>query len=184
MAAVGASLSNRDRRKLKKAKAVAPRVVAGDPTVRVAAEPEPVQTEADRDYLVWLAKKQRIVHSHAKAGLHFRDLFRHVIDYSGADVPSCVERLKTAGGGGKVAGLSGATYTAAVARRELFRIRWVVLGGDVDVLTAMDGVCGIGHSVAYLAGGVRLREIQLLQSLKIGLSLLAADIARSSEKQD
>lgn len=159
-----------------------PRIVAGDPTVHVAAPAEPEPDLSDRDGLVWMAQKQRITHSQSKAGLAYRDLFRHVIDFGGADLGSCIERLKTAGGGKIATSPTGGIYTASAARAELFRLRWVVVGGQVDVLTALDGICGIGHTLGYLAGGNRQRKEQLMQALRIGLDQLAADAARRAIK--
>lgn len=168
------SLSNRDRKKLKKQKPAKPRTPRGDATVNVAAEP-PAPDLNDRDGLVWLAGKQRVTAAQAKVGFSYRDLFRHVIDFGGADVGSCIERLKTAGKGKVATSPSGGVYTASQARAELFRLRWVVLGGQSDLHTVLDGVCGVGHTLDYLASGNRQRREQLGVALRIGLDLLVAD---------
>lgn len=173
------ALSNRDRKTIRKARATKPRTPRGEKVVRVAAEPTPADP-TDRDGLAWLARKQRISAAQAKAGLAYRDLFRHVVDFGGADVGSCVERLKTAGRGGAYVAPNGSAYTAGQARAELFRLRWVVMGGQADLQIALDGVCGVGHTLDYLAGGNRQRREQLGTALRIGLDLLVAD-ARSKE---
>lgn len=178
-----AALSNADRKKLRKATPAKPRVVASAEAhvVRVAAEPPP-KIEQDRDGFVFLSRK-RLSPAQVKAGIYYRDLFRFVALYTGADVKDSIERLMTSGGGaGGGVVLNGTSFTASAARAELFRLRWVVSGGQVDVLSALDGVCGIGHTLLFLAGGKRQREEQLMQSLRIGLDLVAADIARRAAK--
>lgn len=135
--------------------------------------PEP----ADRDGLVWLRQHKRLSGAQAQIGLAYRELFRHVVDMGGAPLGSNLEALLAGGGGsgGGAIGPGGGVYVAAAARAELFRVRWIVLGGQIDLHTVMDGVCGLAHTVRYLAGGNQVRAAQLEAALRIALDLLIAD---------
>lgn len=180
-----AALSNRERRELKKKIKPAPRHAPADPALRVVkARAEPVVAEPpERDGLVWLSNKKQITPPQTLAGLDYRALFRHVIDFGGADVQSCLNTLLSVSGG-KGSGMpTGGSYSASAARAELFRLRWIVLGGQTDLLTVMDGVCGVGHTLGFLAGKQRMREEQLKAALRIALDLMVADkIARAAKK--
>ena len=171
-------LSNRDRRKLKKKTSAKPRVVAGDATVRVAAQPAatPAAQPTDRDGLAWLARKRWITAPQARKALYYRDLVRAAPD----GAIKVVDLNSAGGGGGKGGGLPmGGSFGDAQAALELHVIRQFVLGGEDDLLLAMDGVCGRGHTLRYLAGNNQLRSHELLGALRIALNLMiAADRAK------
>ncbi|HYF20687.1 MAG TPA: hypothetical protein VEA40_22670 [Ramlibacter sp.] len=158
----------------------------GRPEVRQAAPTSPPEPE-DRDGLDWLVAKKRVSHAQGLKGYDYRALFRHVIDMGGAPLGSSLENLMSTGGQATFGGLpSAGSYTASAARAELFRMRWVVLRGQTDLLTVMDGVCGLGHTVRTLAGPgsqQQVRAAQLEAALKIALDLLIADEADRAAKK-
>ena len=55
---------------------------------------------------------------------------------------------------------------------ELFVIRHQILAGQYDMLTALDGVCGVGHTLREL-GKTQARAIALEQALMCALDLIA-----------
>jgi hypothetical protein len=175
-------VSNRVRKLRVKALPAAPRYPQGDATVRVAkvvpeaAPPEPI----DRDGLVWLHKKKRLTAAQAMKGFQYRDLFRQARE--GGAIPSNIPTGRV--GGGQTASLpfSGG-FSESAAKLALFVVRWNVLLGQSDLLTVMDGVCGVGHTVRYLAGGEQLRAAQLEAALRIALDMMiASDKAKDEAK--
>jgi hypothetical protein len=60
----------------------------------------------------------------------------------------------------------------------------VVLRGQVDMLTVMDGVCGQGYTLRYLAGGDKHRAAELLVALRLALDMLVAYRAGPVKKPD
>lgn len=158
----------------------------GRPEVKQGAPAAPAEPE-DRDGLDWLVAKKRLSHKQGLAGYDYRRLHRHVIDMGGAPLGSSMENLLSTGGAATFGGgPTGGSYTASAARAELFRIHWLVLKGQTDLLTVMEGVCGKGHTVRYLAGPgsqQQVRAAQLEAALKIALDLILADEAERSAKK-
>lgn len=146
--------------------------VDGRPVARLA---KVVEAAEDRDGLDWLARKGRLTPARKAAGLHYRDALR---DAGGAMIKSSLD-IREGG-----ASSTGEARLAEVteAKRELFVLRWVVLGGQGDLLTVMDGVCGVGHTLRQLAEGstpdqVKDRAKVLEAVLMVGLDLVAAHLA-------
>lgn len=145
-----------------------------DKVVRVAREPRPVEP-SDRDGLLWLAKKKRLTTPQVGAGLYVRGLFRRD-QASGVSLKSSLDVSAAAGvyNCGKGGGLPlGGDYTDAQAKLELFVVRELTLGKQPDLLLVVDGVCGLGHTVRFLAGNNQLRAAELEASLRIALDLIA-----------
>jgi hypothetical protein len=167
-------LSNRQRKHRAKAAPAAPRhpkAVDEAKVVRVAKVKdagEPI----DRDGLIWPYKKKRITAAQAKEGFHYRDLFRSAAGGE-APIPSNIPTGKV--GGGQQGGLPFSDgFNDAAAKLALFVVRWHVLLGQADLLLVMDGVCGVGHTVRYLAGGNQVRAAQLEAALRIALDMMSA----------
>lgn len=168
-----AALSNRQRRELRKQAPTAPRLPKADASAKVVkvAPAEKAAEPANRDGLVWLAKKKRLTIPQIGAGFYYRDLFRTA---SPGSVKSCVEGLGGVGGGHVASLPFGGQYTDSAAQLELFVIRSLTFADQPDLVTAMDGVCGVGHTLRYLAGGDRHRADQLEVALRIALDLLTS----------
>lgn len=151
----------------------AARIRAGAATGK-ASQAEPAEP-ADRDGLVWLGQKRRLTAEQLREAFVYRDLMR-----DGGEV-SLRSALEGGTGGGSAGPRSPSPLVSlASARRELLVLRMVVLRGQCDMLTAMDGVCGAGHTLRYLAGNDmagrpdkhRARDLEVL--LKAALDLIVA----------
>jgi hypothetical protein len=95
----------------------------------------------DEDGLDRLIRKGRLTPSRLAAALYYRDLVRD------AAMATAVH----------------ADSRSAVAERELSLLRSIVLGGQTDLLAALDGVCGARLTVAAIAGQpARARVIEAL----------------------
>lgn len=167
-----AALSNRERRQLRKVTPRPPRVERGEAVVRVAAEAAPKKKPSDtldRDSLEWMVNKRQLTAPQAReAGLYRLGLR----DGGEISTRSCLDFTV---GSGQAGGLPGAAVASmSDARRYVFVIRYVVLRGQVDMLSVMDGVCGQGQTLLYLAGGDRNRAAELKTSLRIALDLIVA----------
>ncbi|MDZ4373998.1 MAG: hypothetical protein U1C74_21595 [Phenylobacterium sp.] len=167
-------LSNRQRRMLEKSIPAPPRYAKADPAVQAsAARTRPAEDQAERDGLEWLERKGRLTGSRLQAAKHARAVIRAI---EGPSLRSCLE-----GDGirGSAAGFCLAPAEAsASAKRELFVLRWVVLHGQDDLWTVVEGVCGGGHTLRGLAGGgsadqVKARAKVLETVLMIALDLVA-----------
>lgn len=141
--------------------------------VRISTEPKP-QDPTEKDGLLWLAKKKRLTQPQLAAGFYYRDLYRNAEAGDGS-LKSCLD-VSAGGGvynGGRGGGLPfGGEYSNGEARLQLFVIRSLIFGEQDDLVTVMDGVCGLRHTVRYLAGGDQLRSSQLEAALRIALDLL------------
>lgn len=160
-------LSNRARRIVKKAQPAAPRNPPGDATVRVSKEPPPPEP-TDRDGLLWEARKSRLTKPQLREGLHYRALIRA----PAAGAAKVSDLLAIGGGGG--GSMLGGSYGDAAAQLELFVIRAHLLGNEPDLILVMDGVCGMGHTLRYLAAGKQVRAHELMSALRIALNLMVA----------
>jgi hypothetical protein len=167
-------VSNRQRKLRRKQTAAAPRVPkAADEAkvVKVAADEPRPKEPADRDGYVWLARKRKwMTPALIGAGFHYRDLVRAA---SPGAVKSCIEGLGGAGGGQTLGLPFGGQFSDSAAQLELFVIRSFTFGNQADLVTVMDGVCGVGHTLRYLAGGDHHRAAELETALRIALDLLA-----------
>jgi hypothetical protein len=74
-------------------------------------------------------------------------------------------------GKGSPVGLGG-SFDDADKKLQLWVIRNHTLGGQGDLITVMDGVCGQGWTLRYLAGGNQVRAAELEQALRIALDLM------------
>ncbi|MFN4176437.1 hypothetical protein [Phenylobacterium sp.] len=134
------------------------------------------KAEADggRDGLEWLARKGRLSARRKAAAYAYRAAYR---DASGPSLKSCLEG--GLGGGFAPGDVAQADLAAmAQAKRRLFAFRWLALGGQDDLVTVMDGVCGVGHTLRELAGGgsddqVKARARVLEAVLMVALDLIA-----------
>jgi hypothetical protein len=170
MANVG--LSQRQRKQLRKDRQVAPRYPkAGEAAREVKVSSEP-PAPIERDGLVWLAKKKRLSLSQLAEAMAYRNAYRDAGELS---MKSC---LNVGAGVGGQAGpgdiADRAVVSMTTARRELFVARYQVLRGQVDMLSVMDGVCGVGWTVRDLAAGDQVRARELEAVLKVALDLLVA----------
>jgi hypothetical protein len=132
----------------------------------------------DRDGLMWLVDKRRrrITQAQCREGLHYRDLFRVV--EPGAAIKSSIESLGMGGGGGKGSPVAlGGSFEDSQAKLELHVIREHLFGGQEDLKTVMDGVCGHGWTLRYLAGRNQMRAAELEQALRIALDLMVGNRA-------
>jgi hypothetical protein len=164
-----AALSNRERKALRKVLPKAPRVVRGDAEVRVATPEKGGKTEElVRDGLAWLIRKNQLTPAQVAEAKAWRDGVR---DAGEVEMRSC---LNIGVGGGSNEGALARVQAMSTARRLLFAGRYVVLRGQVDMLTVMDGVCGQGYTLRYLAGGDKHRAGELMVTLKLALDLLVA----------
>jgi hypothetical protein len=137
-----------------------------EPTVSVRREPV---DEPPRDGLAWLLKKKRITDEQAREGLRYRAGFRE--DGGGVmGVGSCLEVSLGGSGEGKEQKLVAQTE----ARRDYLLIVGSVLWHDTQLVAVMDGVCGLGQTPRYLAGGKQLEALALETQLKVALNLVIA----------
>lgn len=148
---------------------------AGVRAAVAATRPEP----ADRDGLDWLARKGRLSPARRAAADYYRSVLR---DAGDEVIKSCLN--VTVGGPGVPGAVEAGAAGTADAKRELFRLRWVVLGGQADLHTVMDGVCGAGHTLRQLAGEgsddqVKQRAKVLEAILMVALDLVARQMDHS-----
>lgn len=169
-----AALSNRQRRLLVKSIPKPPRHArpadgAVASVARVRREPE---DSLDRDGLEWLERKGRLSQPQLEAARYARGVIRAV---EGPSLRSCLDVQIS--GSGQVGGLAPAEISAG-AKLELFTLKWVVLGGQDDLWTVVEGVCGGGLTLRALAGPgsadqVKDRAKVLEKVLTIALDLVA-----------
>lgn len=142
---------------------------AGRPAATVAKAP--AAGDLDRDGLDWLKRKGRLTPRRTQAAELYRRAFRNA---DGPSVKSCLD-VTVGGGTGRV---EAVLVGSAAAKRELFALRWVVLGGQEDLLTVCDAVCGVGHTLRALAGDdgsdrSKRRQAALEAVLMVALDLIA-----------
>lgn len=140
------------------------------PVVRVATRgPDVAEDGMDR-----LVKKGKLTGARLIMARHYRTVGRLATAGGGA-VKSCLDQSP---GGGENVGLpgTGEAFEVTAAKREMLVMRFQVLKGQVDVLTALDGVLIGGQTLLYLAGGAGkgARAAELLLALYIGLDMLIA----------
>lgn len=139
-------------------------------------EKEPELSE--RDGLLWLVKKRRLSLPRLRAAQAYRELYRTAMTEDGA-LKSCLE---VAGGGGERVGMPGAApISLLAAKRALFLIRHKVLGGQADMLSVMDGVCGAGRTLRELGKGDRGAGA-LEAVLMVALDLVHGHLTKQLEK--
>lgn len=148
---------------------------------RVATNAAP-KTEVREDGLVWVIQKKKIKPHHIVQARLYRSLHR-MADLSGGVLKSCLDVGVGGGSNGAMmiteAFLQQAEITAAT--RRLFVIRMIVLAGQPELLTAMDGICGVGHTPMALAGGNGHRAKELETLLRVGLDLMHAAAIRPAQ---
>lgn len=159
------SLSNRERAALRKAIPKAPRKAKGPAEVRVG-KPVDVRPQV-RDGLEWELGKGRITVIQFREGMRFREGFRAAGEVG---LRSCLDVREGRGGGGK--GALAPVEAMTLARAEMLVIRYEVLRGQDDMLTVMDGVCGLGFTCRALANGDRRRADDLEVALRLALDLV------------
>lgn len=172
-----AALSKRERKAIRKTIPAKPRLVVHGlgAVVKVAVKAEPREDLA-RDGLDWLVRKRVLTVAQLFECRAWRDGVR---DAGEVEMRSC---LNVGVGGGSNEGTLARVHAMSSARRQLFEGRYVVLRGQVDMLTVMDGVCGQGYTLRYLAGGDKHRAAELLVTLKLALDLLVAFRAGPPER--
>lgn len=163
------ALSNRQRKAMHRAQAKAPRHPPGEAVVRVAEDAGQARKDETppKDGLAWLLKKRRLTAAQVREGMVYREGFRQ------ADIGVSLRSCLNAGVGGGEYGLSDvALASLSDAAAEVLYIRSHVLIEHPDMVTAMDGVCGKGYTLRYLAAGDQLRSIELEVALTIALDLI------------
>lgn len=90
---------------------------------------------------------------------------------TGGAIKSCLNDTPGSGQGGLPRGDASLVH-AYDAKRELLRLRAMVLRGEEEMITVLDGVCLSGLTVRALAGGDGNRARELLAVLKVALQLL------------
>jgi hypothetical protein len=122
--------------------------------------------EVDRDGLEWLIKRRQMSPNRVATARYYRELYR---DGDASPLGSSLGNLDRVDGPGR----PGLYFEVGVSNRyELQRVRSLALGGQVDMLTVMDGVVGTGHSLRYLAGGDGHRADALMRVLFVALDLV------------
>lgn len=138
--------------------------------VRVGAA-APAEPPPPKDGLEWLINKKRLSEAQrveaAKYRLGYRDDGGEVVGAFG----SCLE--VSIGGGGS-GGREAAMVAVTDARRDYLLIVGSVLWDVPDLVTVMDGVCGRGWTLRYLAGGDRHKADAMEVQLKVALDLIIA----------
>jgi len=166
---VAKALSNRQRRALRKKIQAEPRVaVQAEVVVKSAGRDLPIEK---RDGLEWLSQKRRLSDEQLVEANAYRALYR---DAGEVAMRSCLDVGAGGGGVGPKAYADAVLVASTNARRELQAIRGVVLRNQVEMLTVMDGVCGLGWTVRALAGGDQGRARELEALLRCALDLVAA----------
>lgn len=165
------AMSNRERKALKGKVLAAPRYAkpeAGKVVARKAA-PAGKAGPLKREGLEWLFKKGRLTPPRLRAALFYQ---RRFADNDGVSLKSCIDPTSTGGAPGPGMYFDIGVVTVTQAKRELFVIRHQILAGQYDMLTALDGVCGVGHTLREL-GKTQARAIALEQALMCALDLIA-----------
>lgn len=138
------------------------------PTVRRAK----AGPKEDEDGLKRLAAKGKLTPFRLAQAAYYREQGR-MADTAGGGVKSCLNIGIGGGAAGQVVG--DLPLAAAVdAKRQLFQMRFVALGGQSDLLTVMDGVCIRRQTTIALAGGNRHRALELERLLIIACDLIGA----------
>ena len=145
----------------------------GRPTARMVAEP----ANFDRDGIEWLQRKGKLTPRRLAAARHYRDIFRAG---DGLSMKSC---LNISIGGDGSLGVLNAIVGSVSKRRELQHLRGVVLHGQTDLLTVIDGICGVGFTPRALSGEgtddqVKRRAAVLEAVLMVALDLVAHHLER------
>lgn len=157
-----------------------PQVALPRPRVDAAVRPRsetPVKAKADadpKDGLEWLIKKKRLDRAQVAEAYRLRQGFRDDTGDLAEGFVSCVEFQ--AGGGGRGDGAGQQARLAAVtdARRDYLLVIGQVLWGEPQMVAVVDGVCGRGYTLRYLAGQDRHAADALEVVLKTALSLVVA----------
>ncbi len=168
-----AAISKRERERLRKTTLAAPRYPkAGEDAKVVKVAPAKVEDEIDRDGLAWMAKKKRLNVTQLAEAMFYRNNFRDAGELSMKSCLDVVEGGRGAAGAGMY--FDGGVVTMTTARRHLLVARFQVLRGQIDMLTVMDGICGLGRTARYLASGDQQRAREMEAILRVALDLLVA----------
>jgi len=167
-----AALSNRERKRVRKAvlkpsRYAAAGAAASRPVVaRESKEAGPLKREG----IEWLVKRNRLNPRRLAAARFYRDRFMNA---DGVSLKSCIDPTSTGGAAGPGIHADAGTVSLTQAKRDLFTIRYTLLAGQHDMLTVMDGVCGVGHTLRELAGGSQIQAATLEAVLMVALDLVA-----------
>lgn len=116
------------------------------------------------------SKRSRLDPDRLAQAYRYRRLGR-LAQLIGGSIRSCLN--DTPGGGADGLPKSDAGMAHAVdAKRELLRLRAMVLRGEEDMITVLDAVCLNGMTITTLAGGDGNRGRELMAVLKVALQLL------------
>ena len=134
--------------------------------VRLAAPPPKVE-EVQRDGLEWLIKRRKAKVTPARQGAawFYRDAFRAVGGVPIASTLGSLDRVDSSARTPPMIHCLDASST-------LFILRSKVLCGQDDMLTVMDGVIGLGHTLRALAGGDDRLAGAMEQVLYVALDLV------------
>lgn len=160
-------VSNRQRKLAARKTPAAPRRPPGEAIVRIAKDLPKAKDEEPRDGLAWLLKKRRLTPEQAREGMLYRAGFK---DAGEVELRSSLNMA--IGGGGDM--LLPAACAMTDAKRQMLIIRYQVLRGQPDMIAAMDGVCGLGRTVRWLAGHDRHRADEMEIALRLALDLIIA----------
>lgn len=135
-------------------------------------EHAPVDIMHDKDGLTFLTSRNRLNPQQEREASDYRADFRELLS-SGASIQSFLGNFGGVRGGGSKEGPTGRVTYAVDAQRRLFTKRYVVLGGQPDLLEVLDAVCGRGLTLQDMADGDGYRAKTLEALLKVALDQLA-----------
>lgn len=136
-----------------------------------AGETPPREDLGPKDGLLWLIKKKRLDRFQVAEAHRLRLGFRE----DGGEVEGIVSCLEVAGGGsGGGGGQELRTVAMTDARRDYLLVVGQVLWGEPQMVAVVDGVCGRGYTLRYLAGGQQAKALELEATLRVALSLVVA----------
>lgn len=145
----------------------------GRAEVKVATREEPAVLV--RDGLAWLVRKKRLSVEQRVAAYKYQAAFRDAGEEAAikSSLGDGLQEVHTAPGS-RDGHATTLVLGAVQAKRELFRMRFEILRGQTDMLTVMDGVCGVGWSPRELANGNGHKANELETVLRVALDLIAA----------
>jgi len=172
-------LSNRQRKQNARRPAVSRRGSSAGATVQQL--PRKRQQDPNRDWLKILYDKGSITRPEYTAGIAYRNAFSASMA-EGVPLKSCLASDGVPGGSQGLAG-QPQIITATEAKQTLFWLRWVVLGGQTNVVAVMDEVCGKIRSTADMCGGNDREAGKLNLLLKVALGQCSAALGRRASER-
>lgn len=139
------------------------------PVVRIGRKPG---LDPAEDGLMRLRRKQQLTVDQLRQAFAYRDDAALAALAVGPVKVSDLEGARGGGGGKAACASDGGLADYIAAQRRQFTRRNVVLSGQSDMLTVMDGVCVGRHTLMALAGEDDRRSRELLAVLRVALDLL------------